>query len=249
MKVLIFPDIHGRSFWIEPLLKHKDDADAIVFLGDYFDPYPDEAINMDIAIGNFKEILKYTEDVREKTHFLLGNHDMHYVDDVFHEIALGTRYDKRYADEVKKQLSKINGEIAYFIKGENSHKDILFTHAGVSECWWNDRINIEEYPENIGEFLTNLYNSEDKEKLFTIGYRRGGLDIGGGPFWSDITEVIKLSSSTGKFESKLPFKDKLFQVCGHTQLVKYTEFDGNIAYLDIHKAFVLDTNTLKIEEA
>ena len=41
MKILIIPDIHGRSFWIEPC-SHIDEFDKVIFLGDYHDPYPFE---------------------------------------------------------------------------------------------------------------------------------------------------------------------------------------------------------------
>lgn len=44
-KILIIPDLHGRSFWKEPCNNWKD---KIIFLGDYHDPYgePDKAISL-----------------------------------------------------------------------------------------------------------------------------------------------------------------------------------------------------------
>lgn len=73
--ILVLPDIHGRTFWKEPL-KYKDKFDHIIFLGDYFDPYPSEGITPEEAVNNFKEILKiFTEDeIYGKVEFLLGNH-------------------------------------------------------------------------------------------------------------------------------------------------------------------------------
>lgn len=73
--ILVLPDIHGRTFWKESL-KYKDKFDHIIFLGDYFDPYPSEGITPEEAVNNFKEILKtFTEDEIEcKVEFLLGNH-------------------------------------------------------------------------------------------------------------------------------------------------------------------------------
>ena len=52
--ILVIPDLHGRTFWKEPIA-HKEDFDHIVFLGDYFDPYHWESINQQDAIENFKD--------------------------------------------------------------------------------------------------------------------------------------------------------------------------------------------------
>ena len=73
--ILVIPDIHGRTFWKEPIA-HKDEFDHIVFLGDYFDPYLDESITQQKAIENFKELINsFTEEELEcKVEFLLGNY-------------------------------------------------------------------------------------------------------------------------------------------------------------------------------
>ena len=41
-KLLVIPDIHGETFWREPVQRYIDQVDRIVFLGDYLDPYRDE---------------------------------------------------------------------------------------------------------------------------------------------------------------------------------------------------------------
>ena len=41
-RIMVIPDVHGRLFWKEPVLKYLDVVDRIVFLGDYLDPYPNE---------------------------------------------------------------------------------------------------------------------------------------------------------------------------------------------------------------
>lgn len=73
--ILVLPDIHGRDFWKKPIA-NKDKFDHIIFLGDYFDPYPDESITQQKAIENFKELVKsFTkEELEDKVEFLLGNH-------------------------------------------------------------------------------------------------------------------------------------------------------------------------------
>ena len=81
--ILVIPDIHGRTFWKEPIV-YKDEFDHIIFLGDYFDPYSNELITQQDAIENFKELINsFTEEELEyKVEFLLGNHDGHYLYDI-----------------------------------------------------------------------------------------------------------------------------------------------------------------------
>ena len=49
-KILIIPDTHGRRFWKDPCLNHKNEFEKIVFLGDFVSPYPDEGITNEAAI-------------------------------------------------------------------------------------------------------------------------------------------------------------------------------------------------------
>lgn len=58
-KILIIPDIHGRQFWKNACLNHKDEFERIVFLGDYVSPYPSEDISNEKAIEIFEEVLKF----------------------------------------------------------------------------------------------------------------------------------------------------------------------------------------------
>ena len=55
-KILIIPDVHGRRFWKDACLNHKDDFEKIVFLGDYVSPYPYEEISNKKAIDVFEEV-------------------------------------------------------------------------------------------------------------------------------------------------------------------------------------------------
>ena len=59
-KIIIVPDVHGRSFWKK--IKHVKDT-PIVFLGDYLDPYGREGISNEDAIQNFKEILHFEPEI------------------------------------------------------------------------------------------------------------------------------------------------------------------------------------------
>ena len=74
-KVIIVPDVHGRTFW--RLAKEKvDEVDKIVFLGDYLDPYPAEGITTEDAIKEFEEIIEFKKNYNDKVILLYGNHDV-----------------------------------------------------------------------------------------------------------------------------------------------------------------------------
>lgn len=88
--LLIVPDVHGRTFWREPVM--GGDYAHVVFLGDYTDPYPHEGIDRDTSMKIFCEIADFAEMHKDKVTLLLGNHDMHYVSGVFDDQARGSRY-------------------------------------------------------------------------------------------------------------------------------------------------------------
>lgn len=59
-RVLVIPDIHGETFWKEPVQKYIDQVDRIVFLGDYLDPYRqfEDEYNPDAVFNNLMDIAK-----------------------------------------------------------------------------------------------------------------------------------------------------------------------------------------------
>lgn len=79
IKYLIIPDIHGRKFWKKPMEKFCDKVKHIIFLGDYFDPYPCKNISESDAIDNWHEIMNFITAHKfwGRTTMLIGNHDAH----------------------------------------------------------------------------------------------------------------------------------------------------------------------------
>ena len=55
-RVLVVPDVHGRTFWKEEVSKWLEDVDKVVFLGDYLDPY--EYHLPDALFANLMEIIE-----------------------------------------------------------------------------------------------------------------------------------------------------------------------------------------------
>ena len=78
-KILILADIHGRQFWKDACLNHKDEFEKIVFLGDYVSPYPYEEISNKKAIEVFEEVLNFKKENTDKVVLLMGNHDFSYI--------------------------------------------------------------------------------------------------------------------------------------------------------------------------
>ena len=111
MRVLIIPDVHGLSFWKEPVNRYINEVDRVVFLGDYLDPYPDkgESVDTDDIFGNLVEIIKLKHEHKEKVVLLIGNHDYHYFSKRALQAVCASRCDllnwRRYNE--------------FFVKNEN----------------------------------------------------------------------------------------------------------------------------------
>ena len=254
--ILVIPDIHGRTFWKEPIA-HKDEFDHIVFLGDYFDPYPSELITQQEAIENFKELVNsFTEEELEyKVEFLLGNHDSHYLYNIpeASRIAKNPTINKEITSLLTNLRDKNQLKINTWITIKNT--TYLFTHAGINKDW------ADRHPElcdvNYSGMLYQKFNNSpiaidlipnvyiNWESIGEIGTYRGGWNNTGGPLWCDIREFITQS----KFS---PY----YQIFGHTQLNNYITKDilkkenpeidcDDFACLDCRKAFIIDESGIQ----
>ena len=260
MKILVFPDIHGRTFWHKPFTELIESVDGCVFLGDYVDPYSHEGISNEDALVNLQDIISTVTPYHEKCVMLAGNHDLHYIDDMFYDYARGSRYSNFFARRYGEQLNMLNTVYAHMIHGRDI--DILFTHAGINKHWFmhhqdkeinegdiilfpNDEL-FEHYDEcyknkSIADILNETHDTPKFRALCEIGRYRGGYDYAGGPEWNDISEI---SFTDG---GNLPYSKNVFQIFGHTQLRDAIILE-NFACIDCHHAFLLDTNTLKLEK-
>jgi len=105
-KILIIPDVHGRRFWRDAI--ESDDYDKVIFLGDYVDPYPNEGIGSFTAQEGLERIILYHDEHPDKVVLLLGNHDLHYMYEDFHEYSPCDRYNKAYCDSYGSLLMEGN---------------------------------------------------------------------------------------------------------------------------------------------
>lgn len=221
-KIFVIPDIHCRSFY-KPILDIKETP--IVFLGDYMDPYRYEGTCDEDGITNLEEIIYFAKNNSNVT-LLIGNHDESYI-----WSFLGF---ERTRLKFYNELHTLYRENIELFKPLLKVKNMLFTHAGISNGWVNyikyrlkknfNQEDIIEYIEN--EFkvaLTEEYSRGNfknpylPSSIFSIGYTRGGEEPYGGPFWNDIA-----------CEFHKPKGWTLNQIFSHTQLIP----TGSIAKID-----------------
>ena len=187
-KILIFPDIHGRTFWqsVDP-----KNYDLIIFLGDYVDPYPQEGITPEMALENLNNLVKFKE-LHPNTVFLIGNHDMPYINNEYASLfSYKDRFDFKNFNAIEELINKLNSQLIYKID------KYLFSHAGFNN----------KFDKHIKHQVEKEISIRD---LARVSFYRGGRDSFGSNLWSDIRE--HLNSYPNKYLSKV------IQIFGHTQL-------------------------------
>lgn len=254
-KILIIGDVHGRQFWKDTCLNHKDEFDKIVFLGDYVSPYSYEKISNKEAIEVFGEVLDFKKENRDKVVLLIGNHDLSYYKPSICEC----RTDWKNWNRLNGIYLENNDLFDLAWETEINGKRYFFSHAGIRKGWlncvsygiWFDWDNINELPpaKMFNDAFHLVYNVDlkDQEKIRTLRqdferligvystYRGlGGWDYGS-IVWADIREY-----------KEKEFDDVVF-VCGHTQLENKPFITDWVMDLDCRRPFVLDTETGKIK--
>ena len=192
MNILIIPDIHGRSFWeeaINDVTEHRREFDEVVFLGDYFDPYPTEDISECQAISNWERLY----DTLFGTYlmcapvFLIGNHDAHYISKVFAAKATSSRKSERHLHTIEGIFEDRRRMFQVAFDTTIGGKKVLFTHAGINRGW------AERHKDLIGTVSADSLNLLTKSDegwlaLSDVGEVRGGWAKTGGPMWADVSE-------------------------------------------------------------
>lgn len=246
MKIVIIPDVHGRTFW-KKIQNNIDDFDQIIFLGDYVDPYQYEGISVADAIENLKEIIQFKKDNPTKVHLLLGNHDGQYMGWSHTQSRLSA-----VMKPVIKDLFMINFHLFHLAYKVNN---LLFTHAGVSEKWLEQN-EYTDTAETICDKLNHLLNQwyhtdldepyvpsrysefgfDSNPSFADIGRSRGGFAPSGGPTWADITDMVHGPAYDGE----------LIQIFGHSQLRETgTMFQTKNCYMcDSREIFIWDEDKL-----
>lgn len=237
--LIIIPDIHGRDFWKKPIndvIENRLNVDKIIFLGDYFDPYKNEGITEENAIRNWLDIKETVVDKlpSEKYVFLIGNHDAHYMNDIFCRLAGGSRMSVWNKQTIKGILQ--DNRFLFKIAHEETvgGKRFLFTHAGVNNEWLERHRDL--LPSLNERCLNNLSHSDKGwEILADIGHIRGGYQATGSPLWSDAHEHLESEME----DEKSSIENYDYQIFGHTQQKDKPLIKNNYAMLDCRKPFLL----------
>ena len=237
-RIMVIPDVHGRTFWREPVHEALENSLAkVIFLGDYVDTYPYEFDGMDPdvinrrAIGIFKEIIELKKKYPDRMTLLLGNHDCTYA---ISTSICECRTDYKNFEEIRdlfvadRDLFRLADETT--INGRH----FIFSHAGINQRYARLCFGSEADESNIVEKFNHTYHLNDLDILMSLGMVscwRGNLDSEYGSIvWADAREW------DGK--DNIGFG---FGVVGHTQLNKpcVSETLG-MAFLDCRKVFMID---------
>ena len=249
MKIIVLPDIHGRKFW-EVARERVEECDRVVFLGDYFDPYEFEKINVPDAIDNFREILSFAKECPDKVVLLLGNHDMPYFSEKYRALS---SYHCRWSREWHCLIANTFDAARPLFKVAHVEDDVLFTHAGCSMKWLEC---IHATPSSLTDLVATLNALPDTDiglrQLYMASCYRSGRDDAGSCIWADVDELVNVPMDLHIAGGKA-----VRQVFGHTIQVRYDKEVGyfcgspitttSLKMLDTRCAYMLDTATFTHE--
>lgn len=127
MKTLVLGDIHGRTCWKDII--EIEQPDKVIFLGDYVSTH--EGISEEQQITNLREIMDYKIENQDKVILLRGNHDMQHCG--FNWAECSGLYPK-----VQEYMTEIIDEFLELTHWIHIDDNIIFSHAGISQVWFNN---------------------------------------------------------------------------------------------------------------
>ena len=252
LKCLVIPDVHGRTFWKEPVrwvLDNLKDV-PIVFLGDYTDPYVGEVdsvtnttIKREDGITCLKEVIELKKQNSDRITLLIGNHDLGYLNKYICTCRRDRANEKVLTGLFKDNLSLFNLATEFEVAG----KKFLFTHAGITTRWvkaWETLVKDYGIDSKISvDTLNDVFHMEmagNNEQslvmaLSYVSHYRGGYDNCSSLVWADIHDHLDIDSNDWADEHGY------IQVFGHTQLSEDPiSIDGKVFCLDVRRAFYID---------
>ncbi|MDB5124747.1 MAG: metallophosphoesterase [Mucilaginibacter sp.] len=216
MKHIIIGDLHGRNVWQQIDIERYD---IVVFLGDYVDSVDktDEAI-----LENLKEILELKHSNPEKVILLWGNHDVQYLHFPLYRCT-------NFRQEMQFELTSVFNENRSSFQMAYQKDNYLFTHAGLSNAWYNEFLSlpvlrkIKDDTDTIADLINKLEETAQRGLLYRIGADRGGHG-NGGILWADI------------LETSTDLLNGYHQVVGHTKVPRpktISAINESITYIDV----------------
>jgi hypothetical protein len=233
MKILIFGDIHGRTMWKDIVTKEHD-IDYIVFIGDYFDPYTKKTpVKM---LENFKEILEIKKENPDKIKLLIGNHDLHYIADVYPCSRYSSNMYELSNDLLKQLVTENILQLCFNAPDTN----LWFSHAGFTKTWLDDNDLLLDESKLNQHFKNFGTQSTRNPYTFLETYQSDpyGDDIFQGPMWVRPHSLLL----------DCPKEDNIVQIVGHTQVKEKRDYDRQVVLfcdsLNWNLYYIYDTRSL-----
>ena len=228
-KRIIIGDPHGRWEFINKIYD-KEKPDEVIILGDYFDSFEISPEEQKICYDNIINLRKEHIHKKKGNKFimLIGNHDMHYMDEKFGRCSGWNPYTCSLA--MFRLCRDWDAEILKMIYVDEINKTI-YSHAGISQAWFDIWIKSK----SLGDINTI------ETKAFAFTYRDGG-DIYGSSIYSSPLWIRPEGLK------KTPYKDIneiiWSQVFGHTEPdtpIYWKDSNGEFLGIDcIYKNYIIE---------
>lgn len=134
MKILVLGDTHGRMQWFDII--NAVQPDKTIFLGDYVSTHDD--ITEEQQCMNLEDILNHKESNPDSIVLLRGNHDMQHLGYSWADCSGYFRGVEEWLSEPHMKQRFL--DLTQWIHIEDN---IVFSHAGISQVWW-DYLNLGE---------------------------------------------------------------------------------------------------------
>jgi Icc-related predicted phosphoesterase len=219
MKIVVIPDVHGRSTW-KKIISIVDQVDFVVFLGDYLDQPKDSLLSNKICLDNFEEIIEFAKQ-KNNVKLLIGNHDFHYI--VYNVKYTGYRSSYKYKFQELYQSNSILFSLHFGVRSPGDGTKVIFSHAGILPGWLrkvNYHVNqvmqqYETLPEdlisNLDNVLPIILNSRLVQLLDNCSPIRLGTSEFGSLIWADKIELEQWVHQEDEFKNTI-------QVVGHSSI-------------------------------
>ena len=170
MKRITIGDPHGRWNAFK-LIYDKEQPDEVVVVGDYFDSFNIDSYTQRECYDNIINLRKeHLKKFGRGFHMLIGNHDMHYMDESFGRCS-GWNY-VTYSQAAYPLCRDWDKGILQIVFIDEINKTI-YSHAGVTMNWFQQWINSN----NLADINTI------ETKVFQFTYKNGG-DYYGSSSWN-----------------------------------------------------------------
>lgn len=242
--MIIVPDVHGRSFWREPILRHflsqclvddAEESEKVIFLGDYLDPYPKEHISMMRAREVLEEIIALKREHPDDVVLLLGNHDLPYI---LPGHFCCSRHDSFYEDDIHRLFTENLSLFSLLYSATIGRRKYLFSHAGVHLEWARRKLGTTDYDE-VEQFYAKPFAEIAPSHLSALNccsfYRGGDADYGSF-MWADVEEFPVFPPE----EMFTAPQTGCYQIFGHTQQKERPIITDDFACIDCRQVFSLD---------